>query len=59
MGPHLLEGVDDRAVRSARLKVENLHYDLSEEDLSVFYLLRWVLTGSHCLEGLGRLRNYS
>jgi hypothetical protein len=50
-------GVDGRAVRSARLKVENLHYDLSEDDLSVLLFVRWVLMGSRCLEVLGRLRN--
>lgn len=30
-----VRGIDGSTVRSARLKVENLHYDLSEEDLSV------------------------
>ena len=38
-------GVDGRAVRSARLKVENLHYDLSEDDLSVFTLSEMGVNG--------------
>ena len=50
-------GVDGRAVRSARLKVEILHYDLSEDDLSVLSVVMWMLMGSRCLEVLGRLRN--
>jgi len=32
-------------MQKARLKVENLHYDLSEEDLTVLYRKKLGLTG--------------
>jgi hypothetical protein len=47
--------VDGR--RSARLKVENLHFDLSEEDLSV-YNLKERADNRIYLEGLVLLRVY-
>jgi hypothetical protein len=43
--------------RPARLKVENLHYDLSEDDLSVRFDLV-ILTGRICLAVLVLLTGY-
>ena len=44
--------------RSARLRVENLHFDLSEEDLSVFTIVKEGVDSRVCLEGLVLLRVY-
>lgn len=44
--------------RSARLKVENLHFDLSEEDLSVYIFVMRGVDNRLCLEGLVQSRVY-